>query len=188
MLRDLSLECVPACDISEASEVDETGETLEENSLLKARALGKKTPWPVLADDTGLFVERLNGAPGVRSARYAGLDCDDRKNVAKLLEELRGARGDERKAFFRTGVTILFPGEPPVYLMGEVAGRIVEEPKGKAGFGYDPVFEPEGFTRTFAEMTAEEKNEISHRGRAFAKVREFLSARILEKGAWRGAR
>jgi len=121
----------------------------------------------------------LKGEPGVHSARYAGPDCNDADNVKKLLEDMKGVAPTERAAAFKTVVAIVIPGEEPVYLAGEIKGKITEKAKGTAGFGYDPVFEPEGHHHVFAEMSLEEKNNISHRARAFAKVRVWLEERLM---------
>lgn len=154
------------------AEVDETGDTLEENARLKARALVEATGQPALADDTGLEVTALDGRPGVHSARYAGEDATYAQNVAKLLAELGGM--EERSARFRTVALALWPDGRELVAEGEVRGRIAEQPRGSGGFGYDPVFVPEGESRTFAEMTHAEKNVVSHRGRAFRALGVLL--------------
>ena len=152
-------------------EVDETGETLEDNALLKAVALSEATGSPAIADDTGLEVAALGGAPGVRSARYSGEHATYSDNVAKLLRELAaaGARSDsEREARFRTVALAYFPDGRRYVADGAVDGFISSAARGDHGFGYDPVFVPLGGDgRTFAEMSAEEKDATSHRGRAF---------------------
>lgn len=150
-------------------DVEETELTLEGNARLKAEAFGKAAGLPCFADDTGLEVEALNGAPGVFSARYAGPGCSFADNVNKLLSELSGA--ENRRAQFRT-VIAYFDGSTTHYFDGVVKGTITDQPTGKNGFGYDPVFWPEGTAKTFAEMRPEEKNAISHRARA---VKAFVS-------------
>ncbi|MEZ5237605.1 MAG: RdgB/HAM1 family non-canonical purine NTP pyrophosphatase [Microthrixaceae bacterium] len=153
--------------------VEETAPDFEGNARLKAWALADATGLPALADDSGLEVDHLGGAPGVRSARFAGEDADDLANVSRLLGELEELEeGDpRRRARFRCVVVLAIPGEPPVVASGTVEGRIVAEPRGAAGFGYDPVFVPDGADgRTFAEMSAPEKNAISHRGRALRSL------------------
>ncbi|HUY23086.1 MAG TPA: RdgB/HAM1 family non-canonical purine NTP pyrophosphatase [Acidimicrobiales bacterium] len=152
-------------------EVEETGDTLEENARLKAYALLEATGLPAVADDTGLEVDALDGAPGVYSSRFAGEHASYDDNVAKLLADLEaaGAHGPEaRRARFRTVAMACFPGGREVVANGVVEGSIAEARRGGEGFGYDPVFVPDGGDgRTFAEMTAPEKNARSHRARAF---------------------
>ncbi len=149
----------------DVGEVDETGETLEDNARLKARALVVATGRPAIADDTGLEVDALGGAPGVRSARYSGAGATYESNVAKLLAELTGR--SDRRARFRTVALAAWPDGREVVAEGSVQGVITDRVRGSGGFGYDPVFAPDGQHRTFAEMTAAEKNAWSHRGRAF---------------------
>ncbi len=143
-------------------DVDETGSTLEENALLKARSVSGTTGLPALGDDTGLEVFALDGRPGVYTARYAGHDATYRENYTKLLDELEGI--EDRSARFRTVVALAFPDGAEVVASGQIDGVISESPRGTVGFGYDPVFEVEG--RTFGEMSEGEKNQISHRARA----------------------
>ncbi|MCL4423265.1 MAG: RdgB/HAM1 family non-canonical purine NTP pyrophosphatase [Actinobacteria bacterium] len=163
-------------------EVEETGSTLEENALLKARALLAATGEPSLADDTGLEVDALGGAPGVWSARYAGPNASYDDNVAKLLAELnqiesRAGGNLDRRARFRTVIALAFEGGDEVIAQGCVEGWICNEPRGAAGFGYDPVFVPEeGDGKTFAEMEASEKHALSHRGRALRALKDLLGA------------
>ena len=153
-------------------DVEETGATLEENALLKARTVVEATGLPVLADDTGLEVSALGGAPGVHTARFAGdgARCED--NVAKLIEELDGR--DDRSARFRTVVALAFPDGVEIVADGVLDGVIAEQPRGQRGFGYDPVFEVGG--RTLAEMDIEEKNSVSHRARAIRALAEHVGA------------
>ncbi|HEX4530816.1 MAG TPA: RdgB/HAM1 family non-canonical purine NTP pyrophosphatase [Acidimicrobiia bacterium] len=156
-------------------EVDETGETLEENARLKAVALCDATGLPAVADDTGLSVDALFGAPGVYSARFAGEDATYADNVAKLLRELRDVPGPERTARFTTVALARWPDGREVAAIGDVEGTIGGEARGDGGFGYDPLFVPvEGDGRTFAEMTAAEKHRVSHRGRAFRTLADGL--------------
>ena len=162
----IELEARPA----EVGEVEETGETLEENARLKGHALVQATGLPAVADDTGLEVDALDGAPGVYSARYAGEDASYDDNVAKLLAELEavGATGVRRRARFRTVAMACFPDRPDVVAHGVVEGVIAPGRRGSGGFGYDPVFIPDGGDgRTYAEMTLAEKSRLSHRGKAF---------------------
>lgn len=153
-------------------DIEETGITLEENSQLKAcwvrKHLGEVN---CFADDTGLEVEALDGEPGVFSARWAGEGCTPARNVEKMLRVMRGV--ENRRARFRTVITLLLDGMEYVF-SGEVKGLIAEHKSGAEGFGYDPVFIPEGWNKTFAEGTPEEKNAISHRGRALRAMLDFL--------------
>ena len=152
--------------------VEETGETFEENARLKAEALsGERRDW-VVADDSGLEVEVLNDAPGVFSARFAGPESSDEANKLKLMESLRGEKN--RKARFVCVLALARDGETILTLRGECSGVIAESPRGKGGFGYDPLFLPEGSDRTFAELDPEEKNHLSHRGRALRQFRQRL--------------
>ncbi len=167
-------EIVPAFQFEGSPEVVEDGTTLEENSLKKARVLSEFTGCAALADDTGLFVEALDGQPGIFAARFAGEGCSYEDNVRKLLGLLKGIAGDGRKAAFRTVISLVHPDRPLQQVVGEVVGTIIETPRGKGGFGYDPVFQPLGFSKVFAEMTVEEKNKISHRGKAVQKARRLL--------------
>lgn len=160
-------------------EVDENGATLEDNARLKAVALCSATGVAAVADDTGLAVDALDGAPGVYSARYAGEDATYADNVEKLLAELAGVEASARTARFSTVALARWPDGREVAAIGEVEGVIATEPRGDAGFGYDPLFVPvEGDGRTFAEMTAEEKHRVSHRGRAFRTLADGL--RVVE--------
>lgn len=143
-------------------DVDETGETLEENALLKAHAVCEATGLPSLADDTGLEVDALGGAPGVRTARFAGPEATYEDNVSHILDVMTGVT--ERAARFRTAVALVFPDGVELTAEGAVEGVITDELRGSGGFGYDPVFEVGD--RTLAEMTPSEKNELSHRARA----------------------
>ena len=152
-------------------EIPETADTLIGNAKQKAEYVYQKYQVNCFADDTGLEVEALDGRPGVYSARYAGEHCSFADNVNKLLHEMQGKTN--RRACFKTVVALILNGETH-YFEGRVDGTIIETPRGTDGFGYDPVFMPDGYTETFAEMSAEEKNKISHRGRAMAKLVEFL--------------
>lgn len=143
-------------------EVEENGETLEENALLKARTVARVTGLPALGDDTGLEVVSLGGRPGVHTARYAGESATYEDNYTKLLGELDGI--EDRRAWFRTVVALVYPDGSEVVASGQIDGEIALEPRGEGGFGYDPVFQVGG--RTFSEMPDGEKNEMSHRARA----------------------
>ena len=153
-------------------DVDETGTTFEENSLLKAEAVMKASGLPVLADDSGLMVDALDGAPGVYSARY-GHKNSDAERIDYLLENLKDVPAERRTAKFVCVITCLWPDGRKIVARGECPGEILTSPRGKTGFGYDPLFWYAPFGKTYAEMTAEEKNSISHRGvamQAFAKA------------------
>jgi XTP/dITP diphosphohydrolase len=157
-------------------DVVEEGDTLEANARLKAVAVAEATGSPAVADDTGLEVAHLGGAPGVYSARYAGEDAVAADNVAKLLAELDGVTGEGRQARFRTVAMIRWPDGRELALEGVCEGRITSEPRGGGGFGYDPVFEPlEGGGATFAEM-GDAKHAISHRGRAFRALADAVAS------------
>jgi XTP/dITP diphosphohydrolase len=165
----------------EVPEVAETGATLEENARLKARALAEATGMPAIADDTGLEVDALGGAPGVYSSRFAGPDATYADNCAWLLRRLSGVAASRRTARFVTVAIAHWPDGREAAAMGTVEGTIATEPRGHGGFGYDPVFVPdEAGGRTFAEMTASEKHAISHRGRAFRTLAEGLRALVDE--------
>lgn len=155
---------------------EETGRTFEENAGLKAIAASKKLPNLVIADDSGLEVDALGGAPGVFSARYAGENAGDVSNVDKLLRELRkqNIATEKRSARFRCVIALAQNGKLLGVFEGFVEGKIVDPPRGSGGFGYDPIFEPKGFDQTFAEITPESKNKISHRGQAIAALRKAL--------------
>ena len=155
---------------------DETGRTFEENATLKATVASKKLPSLVIADDSGLEVDALGGAPGVFSARYGGENAGDVSNVDKLLREFRkrNIATEKRSARFRCVIALAQNGKVLGVFEGFVEGKIVDPPRGSGGFGYDPIFEPKGFDQTFAEMTPESKNKISHRGQAIAALREGL--------------
>ena len=175
-LLDGSFRLLTLDDVGVSEEIVEDAETLEGNALLKARFLYLRTGKPCFADDTGLEVSALGGAPGVRTARYAGEECDPEKNMSKLLEALRAET--DRGARFRTVVAYV-DGKGEEHLFeGVCEGHIAESRRGTEGFGYDPLFEPEGFGgRTFAEMSMEEKNKISHRGRAVSRFVQYVKGR-----------
>lgn len=163
-------------------DVEETGTTFEANALIKAQAVFELTGMPCVADDSGLCVNALNGAPGVYSARYGGEPVNHAKNNEKLLSEMQGVQ--DRRAQFKTVLCVV--GLPkmlgggselyePLFFEGVVAGEILTVMNGAEGFGYDPLFRPEGYEQTFAEMLAEQKNALSHRGKAFFELMRFLS-------------
>ncbi len=166
-------------------DVVENGKTLEANAIKKAEAISKALGLPALSDDSGLFVPVLDGKPGVRSARYAGPACDYTANNVKLLKALKNVTGAQRKAYFATTMALAWPGKTTVTFTGTLLGKIVSEARGKNGFGYDPLFVPTGAKQTLAEMSAFEKNSISHRSRALKKVAEYLR-KTLEKKPIKG--
>jgi len=153
-------------------DIPETSDTLQGNAAQKSHYLHDRFHCDCFADDTGLEVEALNGAPGVYSARYAGPGKDSEANIDKLLSELKGK--ENRRARFRTVISLILNGQEH-FFEGIVTGTILTERHGSNGFGYDPVFQPDGYDRSFAELSMDEKNKISHRGRATEKLIEFLS-------------
>lgn len=155
-------------------EVEETGTTFEENSLIKAEAIMKATGMPAIADDSGLEADALNGAPGVYSARFSGEGATDESNNAKLLKLMENIPDDERNARFVSVVTLCFPDGTVVAARGECPGTLRRSPRGDGGFGYDPLFVPVGYDKTYAEISAEEKNIISHRAKALGILRMKL--------------
>jgi XTP/dITP diphosphohydrolase len=179
ILRDAGAPVALSPRPADVPEVDETGPTLEANARLKAVGLAVATGFPAIADDTGLEVDALGGAPGVYSARFAGPDATYADNCALLLRRLEGVPVERRTARFATVALAHWPDGREAAALGTVEGTIAEEARGEGGFGYDPVFVPdEGDGRTFAEMTAAEKHAISHRGRAFRTLAEGLTVMI----------
>ena len=172
ILGKLGVEVISQSDAGIDVEVLETGKTFTENALIKARSVALLCDDAVLADDSGLCVDALDGAPGIYSARYAGEDATDFDKMEKLLGEL----GDEanRSARFESAVAFIFPDGRELTVSGEVKGRITMEPMGNGGFGYDPIFYSNELKKTFGEATAEEKNVISHRARAIKALYEIL--------------
>ncbi|KAA4563130.1 non-canonical purine NTP diphosphatase [Bacteroides ovatus] len=168
------VELLSLNDIGCQADIPETAETLEGNALLKSSYIYKNYHLDCFADDTGLEVETLNGAPGVYSARYAGGEGHDAQaNMLKLLHELDGK--ENRKAQFRTAISLILDGKEYLF-EGVIKGEIIKEKRGDSGFGYDPVFMPEGYDRTFAELGNDIKNQISHRALAVQKLCEFLQS------------
>jgi XTP/dITP diphosphohydrolase len=155
-------------------DVEETGETFEDNAALKAVAASMRFGGWVIADDSGLEVDALGGAPGVRSARYAGEQSDDQANNAFLLKNLEALRGNARSARFRCVIVLARLGEKRAAFRGAVEGTILHAPRGTCGFGYDPLFVPAGHSETFAQLGAEIKNTLSHRSRALEQLREWI--------------
>ena len=165
------VEVLSLADIDCHDDIPETADTLQGNALIKARHIYEKYGFDCFADDTGLEVEALDGAPGVYSARSAGEECDSEANMRKLLENLTGKTN--RNAQFRTVIALIINGEEMLF-NGIVKGSIATEKKGDSGFGYDPVFVPEGYSESFAQMSSEMKNSMSHRFRATQQLGDFL--------------
>lgn len=163
----LTIDDFPGC-----PDVEEEGSTFEDNAVKKALTIAKYTGKPSVADDSGLEVYALNGSPGTLSSRYAGAGADDEKNIKKLLHEMHSFADDNRAARFVCCIALAFPDGNAKTFFGYVEGKIGKGPKGSLGFGYDPVFYPEGQSRTFAEMSSDDKDALSHRGKA---LREFLN-------------
>ena len=186
MLKDFPIEIRSLGDFGPLPEAIEDGETFDDNAYKKAIHTAKILGLPAIADDSGLEVEALDGAPGVYSARYAGDKATDSENVDKLLEEMKGVKN--RKATFRCVVSIAVPSGPALTYEGHCDGVLLEERRGESGFGYDPVFYFEDLGKTFAECTMEEKNQVSHRGKAlaelkteFSQVLKWLGQRLAEE-------
>jgi len=165
----LSLNDFPGC-----PEVEEDGVTFEENARKKALTVAEYTGKPALADDSGLEVQALGGAPGTFSARYAGEDADDGKNIDKLLQEMHRVPGKERGARFVCCIVLAYPDKSVHPFWGYAEGSIGMEKRGKNGFGYDPLFYPAGYARTFAEMSNTEKDGLSHRGKALKELYNYI--------------
>jgi XTP/dITP diphosphohydrolase len=161
-------------------EIEEDGETYEENALKKAREVYKFTKLPSLADDSGIEVEILGGRPGVFSARYAGEGATDEENNKKLLKELENVPIEKRKAKFKCVIAYVDSVEERIFY-GETSGKVIFEPLGDGGFGYDPLFLPDGFDLTYAQLPREVKNRISHRSKALQKFAEFLTLKLKQR-------
>ena len=165
------LDILSLNDIDCHEEIPETGDTLKENALIKAQFVKDKFGLDCFADDTGLEVEALDNAPGIYSSRYAGPDCDPEDNMRKLLDELQGK--ENRNAQFRTVIALILNGEVH-YFEGIIRGEIIHQKEGTNGFGYDPIFKPEGYDKTFGELSEDIKNSLSHRAIATQKLVAFL--------------
>lgn len=170
-----NIEIISLLDLEEPVEdVEETGTTFEENAILKAEAISELLNMPVLADDSGLEIDSLDGRPGVYSARYAGEDKDDTKNLHKVLKEMEDVPDEKRTGRFVCVLAVASPGEETITKRGTCEGKIIREPIGTNGFGYDPIFQPDNTEKTMAELSAAEKNEISHRGNALKKLETWV--------------
>ncbi len=181
ILAGLDIELLSLDSFPEITEIEEDGETLEENARKKAVAVFDLTHILSLADDTGLEVEALGGRPGVYSARYSGENATYQRNNEKLLGEMKGVPPERRKAKFRCVISIIGGGVDEI-AVGEVPGRIIESPRGTNGFGYDPLFVPDGYEITYAEMDSELKNSLSHRARALEKAKDILKSLVSARG------
>lgn len=158
----------------EIADVEETGDTFEANAALKAETISSLVNKTVIADDSGLVIDALNGKPGIHSARYAGENKSDEDNIDKVLRELQGIREADRTARFISVLAVATPGEETFFKQGVCEGYITDKRYGEEGFGYDPIFIPKGYNKTMAEMSAEEKNAISHRKNAMDALASFL--------------
>jgi XTP/dITP diphosphohydrolase len=185
LLKDFPVQIKNLNDFGPIPEVEEDGVTFDDNAYKKASFAARALGLPTIADDSGLVVEALGGAPGVKSARYAGENASDQENIKKLLGEMEGR--SDRRAAFECVISIAVPSGPALTYEGRCEGEITREPKGVSGFGYDPVFYCPEYGKTFAELTAAEKNKVSHRGKAlvqvvaeFDKILAWLEARLAE--------
>ncbi len=174
LLSGLEVELLTRDDFREWPVLEERGHTFEENAAGKALQLSRWAGTPALADDSGLEVEALQGAPGVRSARFAGARAGDAANISRLLREMEGIPGEMRKARFVCVLVLASPGGRTLEIREECEGSIITAPRGAGGFGYDPVFVPEGMDKTMAELSPQEKNAVSHRGKAMRRLRSLL--------------
>lgn len=185
LLKNFPVEIKNLDDFGPIPEVEEDGKTFDDNAYKKALFTAKALGLPAISDDSGLVVNALDGAPGVKSARYAGENATDKANIDKLLKEMDGK--DDRRAAFQCVISIAVPSGPALTYEGRCEGEITQKPKGTSGFGYDPVFLCPQYNKTFAELNSDEKNKISHRGKAlgdvvaeFDKILAWLEARLTE--------
>ena len=178
--EDRTVNILTPDDFPQCEEVVEDGDTFEANAIKKAVYISKTTGLTAIADDSGIVVDALDGAPGVYSARYAGEASDDMANNRKLLEEMKDVPDEKRTARFACCIALAIDDKVKTF-MGHVEGKIGRENRGENGFGYDPLFFPEGHDRTFAEMSDDEKHSMSHRGRALAKLQEYLKGKGLKQ-------
>lgn len=176
LLAGLDIEILTRDDLEGWPELEEKGDTFEQNAASKSLELSRWAAVPALADDSGLEVEALGGAPGVVSARYAGAQGDDAANIARLLREMKDMPAGGRRARFVCVLVLSSPAGQALKIRETCEGAITPAPRGESGFGYDPVFVPEGTERTMAELSLEEKNAVSHRGKALRRLRSLLQA------------
>jgi XTP/dITP diphosphohydrolase len=172
ILKDIDVHILSFLDFNDYPDVEETGKTFLENAILKAKAVFDKYKIPSIGDDSGLESFQLNGEPGIFSARYAGIDADDEKNNLKLIDKLKSFPEPHNGRF--VCAASYFDGKEIKSAFGEVRGEIIKKPRGKNGFGYDPLFVPDGYNLTMAELSHEEKNKISHRLNAFKALKKYL--------------
>lgn len=169
------LELIASSQFPGVIEVEETGATFAENALIKARAINEFTNLPAIADDSGLVVDALNGAPGIFSARFAGINATDKDNVLKLLAEIKDISQDLLTASFQCAVALVDKSQKlELVVEGQMLGKVIKETKGENGFGYDPIFVPLGSSQTSAQLSDEEKDKLSHRGQALRKISVIL--------------
>lgn len=172
IFKDSPFEIISLYDLGNNIEIDESGSTFSENAFIKAKTIYEHYREPSIADDSGLVIEQLNGRPGVYSARYAGESCTYEDNNFKVIKELSDFPEPHRAKFVCTAV--FYNDKKIIEAVGELKGRIIKEQRGSGGFGYDPIFIPDGFDKTISELSFEEKNKISHRSKAFQKLLEEL--------------
>jgi XTP/dITP diphosphohydrolase len=172
--KEFGIEVVPVDEVKSVEPPEEKGSTFCENAYEKASYYSQKLGMPVIAEDSGLEVEALGGKPGVYSSRFAGENATDEENNQKLIRELKRLGLSESKARYVSFIFLCFPEGMGIWSCGEVKGKVTTEPRGSGGFGYDPLFIPEGFSKTMAELTVEEKNRISHRGRALNNLVKLI--------------
>ena len=182
ILNALGHEAKSLAELGVCVDAEETGTTFEENALIKAKAVARATGMPSISDDSGLEVDALRGAPGVYSARYSGEGANDERNNQKLLSELADVPDEKRGARFRTVITCAFPDGGHFQVEGICEGRMLRSPEGDNGFGYDPLFYYEPFGKTFAALSADEKNSVSHRGKAMRKLAAVLPEQLKAHG------
>lgn len=181
ILNKPDIEIISMREAGITDDIEENGSTFSENSLIKARAVSERTGFPAMADDSGLEVDYLNGEPGIYSARYLGRDTGHDKKNAYILEKLSGVKDEERGARFVCAASLVLPNGREFVRMGVMEGRIAYETKGSNGFGYDPIFFLPEYGKTSAELSPEEKNRISHRGKALMQIKELIGE--LKNGA-----
>lgn len=177
LFENRGIKVISLLDFPSIDDIEETGTTFAENAKIKAEAISSKFNIPVIADDSGLSVDYLKGRPGVYSARYAGEQKDDTANLNKVLAELEGVPGNQRTARFHCALALAIPGEETQFVEGTCEGTITEKPIGENGFGYDPIFYVGAKGKTMAQLSNDEKNEISHRGNALRKLDKLIQDR-----------
>ncbi|WP_164668451.1 XTP/dITP diphosphatase [Virgibacillus doumboii] len=170
-----NIKAISLLDLSESVEdIEETGTTFEENAALKAEQIANLFETPVLADDSGLVIDALDGRPGIYSARYAGEPKNDKANLEKVLKELQNVPDTDRTARFVCVLAVAIPGKDTIFKKGHCEGKISNDPDGSNGFGYDPIFIPDGYSKTMAQLSSDEKNKISHRKNAITQLESWI--------------